>query len=325
MMSTKLRLRHLLLGLATLIFGACRPNEKVEIATTTTVQVEGLRGIETLVSAADGTILERHFTLSDGRGHIIHRQDGTLEKSYDEYESTQPKRERCYAEWTADGKSVLSGRVSKLGGVLVWQSTLLDSGVQQTTYSINANLYAECQQAPDGTTRWMWWQGSPGKGSKWFEEVTLGAGESATRQSLQFFRPAADPSAQPVRLSTVAPYSTAADKSQTTVVTFFREDGVTEEFRQHWSRDWRQFYGEEAYMSGNNGSGAAYGEWRLIKTEEMDKDVNSRRNLEPSHYEQFRGDVRDSAVEQLRAALAGTVTKDDVPELKWHVLDLPVF
>lgn len=322
------RLSNLPLAMAALMLSACHQDQKVvpEVVPNTTTNIETKLGLEVQVKAPDGTLVEKHFPLSDGRGHnFYHAEVGSLAKSYDEYDSTQSKRERCYAEWTGDGKSVLSGRISKPGGELVVQSTLLDSGVRQTIYSINPNLYAECHLHPSGMAHWTWWQGGPGKRMKWFEEVILGAGAQATRQSLEFFRPAEDPSAQPVRLSDVGPYGTTSDKSQAATVTFFHEDGVTPEFRQHWSRSWREVYGEEAYMNGNNGSGGGYGEWSLMTTEELDKPVNSRRNLDASHYERFRGDVRDSAVDQLREALVGTTTKDDVPELKWHVLNLPVF
>jgi hypothetical protein len=227
-------LRFGLIALAMFSFTACnRREEKVEIAGTT-VQQEGMRGIETIETAADGTVIERHFPLSDGRATIIHRRDGTLEKSFDEYQSTQTQRERSYAEWTADGKTVFAGRMSKPGGVKVLQSTLLDTGEKQVVYTINPALNAECRLDPDGTGHWVWWQGSGTKASKWFAEVSSGTGESSVRKSLEFFRPASDPTAQPIRDCAVGQYITTESKNQTATVTFFRGDGMTVCFQQNW-------------------------------------------------------------------------------------------
>ncbi|CAN5524129.1 hypothetical protein BH10CYA1_BH10CYA1_32150 [soil metagenome] len=252
------RLSTLSLALATLMLSACHQDQTVlrEVLPNTTTNIETNLGLEVQVKAPDGTLVEKHFPLSDGRGHNFYHEDsGALAKSLDEYLSAKP---RSNASWTPDGK-VQVGRVLAENGDCLIDHELLDSGATKTTYRLDAQIRAEAQRTSDGVRHWIWYQGVGPSALKWFEEEHTGTGESLKLVSLDFFRPNLDRDAQVVRECSLIELPDSESRSSVNAVdvTFYREDGVTADFRQHWLQD----------KDMEEGLGA----WTLDKVDELDE------------------------------------------------------
>lgn len=258
-MQRHFRLPNLPLMMATLMLSACHKNQPVlqEVLPNTTTNIETKLGLEVQIKAPDGTLLEKHFPLVDGRGHNFYdAESGALTKSCDEYLSAKPRSD---ASWTADGKRVRVGTVFAENGDRLIDRELLDSGASKTSFRLDENVRAEAQRTSDAVVHWIWYQGVGPAALKWFEETHTGKGESLKLVSLDFFRPSLSSDAQVVRECSLI--ELPDEESRSTVnavdVTFYREDGVTADFRQRWLQD---KYTEEGPSA-----------WKLDKVDELDE------------------------------------------------------
>ncbi len=257
-MRSHFRLTNLPFMMATLMLSACHNNQQVlqEVLPNTTTNIETKHGLEVQIKAPDGTLLEKHFPLVDGRGHNFYdAESGALTKSCDEYLNAKPRSD---ASWTADGKRVRVGTVFAENGDRLLNHELLDSGATKTSFRLDENVRAEAQRASDTVVHWIWYQGVGPAALKWFEETHTGRAESLKLVSLEFFRPSLRSDSQVVRECSVTELPTEESRTVNAAdVTFYREDGVTADFRQRWSQD---IYMEE-------GTGV----WKLDKVDELDE------------------------------------------------------
>ncbi len=252
------RLSNLPLMMATLMLSACHKNQQVlqEVLPNTTTNIETKLGLEVQIKAPDGTLLEKHFPLVDGRGHNFYdAESGALTKSCDEYLSAKPRSD---ASWTADGKRVRVGTVFAENGDRLIDHELLDSGATKTSYCLDENVRAEAQRTSDAVVQWIWYQGVGPSALKWFAEEHTGKGESLKLVSLDFFRPSLSSDTQVVRECSLIELPTEESRTVNVAdVTFYRVDGVTADFRQRWLQD--------NYME--EGTSA----WKLDKVDELDE------------------------------------------------------